>query len=81
MQKAVLLTALDRAAGIPSRLAFARIRNHKVPQQVRQMTGTNIFPRHGFTQFFLEGSWVIVAPTFDKELCMKIGAPEGAPAE
>lgn len=75
VQKAVLLTTLGRAAGIPSRLAFARIRNNKVPDKIVQMTGTNIFPRHGYTQFFLDNSWVSVAPTFDKGLCEKIGAP------
>ncbi|MBW1674902.1 MAG: transglutaminase domain-containing protein [Deltaproteobacteria bacterium] len=31
VQKAVLLTALGRAAGIPSRLVFAKIRNHRIP--------------------------------------------------
>ena len=75
VQKAVLLTALGRAAGIPSRLAFARIRNNKVPDKIVRMTGTNIFPRHGYTQFFLGNTWLSVAPTFDKGLCEKIGAP------
>ena len=75
VQKAVLLTALGRAAEIPSRLAFARIRNNKVPEKIVQMTGTNIFPRHGYTQFFLDNAWVNVAPTFDKGLCEKIGVP------
>lgn len=75
VQKAVLLTTLGRAAGIPSRLTFARIQNHKVPEKVVRMTGTNIFPRHGYTQFFLDNRWVSVAPTFDKGLCDKIGAP------
>ena len=75
VQKAVLLATLGRAAGIPSRLAFARIRNNKVPEKIVRMTGTNIFPRHGYTQFFLDDTWVSVAPTFDKALCEKIGAP------
>lgn len=75
VQKAVLLAALGRAAGIPTRLVFARIRNHKVPENIVRMTGTNIFPRHGYTQFFLDDRWVSVAPTFDKGLCGKIGAP------
>jgi len=75
VQKAVLLTALARAAGIPSRLAFAKIRNHKVPAKIAALTGDNIFPRHGYTQLFLENSWVSVAPTFDRALCEKIGVP------
>jgi transglutaminase-like putative cysteine protease len=75
VQKAVLLTALGRAAGIPSRLVFAKIRNHKIPDHVVQMFKTNIFPRHGYNQFFLNGRWVSVAATFDKALCEKNGLP------
>jgi len=75
VQKAVLLAALGRAAGIPSRLAFAQIRNHKIPDHVVQMFKTNIFPRHGYNQFFLNGRWVSAAATFDKVLCEKTGLP------
>ena len=75
VQKAVLLAALCRASGIPARLAFARIKNHKVPEKIVRLTGTNIFPRHGYTQVFLDGTWLSVAPTFDSALCDKIGAP------
>jgi len=75
VQKAVLLTALGRAAGIPSRLVFAKIRNHKIPDHVVQMYKINIFPRHGYNQFFLNGKWVSAAATFDKVLCEKNGLP------
>ncbi|MCK9263491.1 MAG: transglutaminase family protein [Desulfomonilia bacterium] len=75
VQKAVLLAALARASGIPSRLAFARIRNHKIPERVARLMGTNVFPRHGYTQLLLDNTWVSVAPTFDSALCQKIGAP------
>ena len=75
VQKAVLLAALGRAAEIPSRLCFAKIKNHKVPEKIVRQTGTNIFPRHGYTQFFLDNHWVDIAPTFDRALCEKIGVP------
>ncbi|MBN1474600.1 MAG: tRNA epoxyqueuosine(34) reductase QueG [Syntrophaceae bacterium] len=75
VQKAVLFAALARAVGIPSRLAFAKILNHKVPEKIVKLTGDNIFPRHGYTQLFLENTWINVAPTFDKALCEKIGVP------
>ena len=75
VQKAVLLTALGRDADIPSRLVFAKIRNHKIPDHVVQMFNTNIFPRHGYNQFFLNGKWVSAAATFDKVLCEKNGLP------
>lgn len=75
VQKAVLLTALGRAAGVPSRLAFAMIRNHRLPPKVREWTGTDTFPRHGYNQFFLNGRWLSVAATFDRELSEKNGLP------
>ena len=75
VQKAVLLTALGRAAGIPSRLVFAKIKNHTIPDHVAKMLNTTIFPRHGYNQFFLNGKWVNAAATFDKALCEKNGLP------
>ena len=75
VQKAVLLTALGRAAGVPSRLVFAKIRNHKLPAHILEMMGTDTFPRHGYNQFFLNGKWVSAAATFDKILCEKNGLP------
>jgi len=38
-------------------------------------TGTKIFPRHGYDQFHLNGEWVSMAATFDKELCLTNGLP------
>jgi len=75
VQKAVLLAALGRAAGIPSRLAFAKIRNHKLPEHIFQIMKTNTFHRHGYNQFLLNGQWVSAAATFDKNLCEKNGLP------
>lgn len=75
VQKAVLLAALGRAAGIPSRLAFAKIKNHRLPPEVYAWAGTNVFPRHGYNQLFVEGKWLSVAATFDRPLCEKNGLP------
>jgi transglutaminase-like putative cysteine protease len=75
VQKAVLLTALGRAAGIPSRMAFAKITNHRLPPHVYEKLGVNTFPRHGYNQFHLNGRWVSAAATFDKRLCEKNGLP------
>ncbi|HOJ70385.1 MAG TPA: transglutaminase-like domain-containing protein [Syntrophorhabdaceae bacterium] len=75
VQKAVLLAALARAAHIPSRLAFARIKNHKIPKELIAQTGINVFPSHGYTQLFLNNRWVSVTPAFDKGLCRDISVP------
>ncbi len=73
VQKALLLAALGRAAGIPSRLAFAAIRNHSVPEKILRISGDNLFPRHGYNEFFLDNTWVGAAATFNKTLCEKKG--------
>lgn len=69
VQKAVLLAALARAASIPARLRLASIRSHLVPEEVLAKRGTNFFPYHGYTDLYLEGSWIKAAPTFDIVSC------------
>jgi len=75
VQKAVLLAALGRASGVPSRLIFAKIKNHRVPDHVFEKLRTNVFPRHGYNQFYLNERWVSAAATFDRTLCEKNGLP------
>ena len=74
VQKAVLLAALGRAAGIPSRLGFADVRNHQVPERMKRMMGTDLFVYHGYVEFFLDGRWVKATPAFDQESARKAGA-------
>lgn len=71
VMKAVLLAALGRAAGVPSRLGFADIINHRAPEYVVKAMGTNLFTFHGFAEFFLNGKWVKATPAFDLPLCRK----------
>ena len=73
VQKAILLVALARAASIPTRLRFAAIRNHLMPKDLLEKRGTNFFGYHGYTDLYLEGSWVKAAPTFDIVCCMNAG--------
>ena len=75
VQKAVLLCALARAVGVPSRLVLARIRNHRVPPALRARLGRNEFPGHGYNQFYIDDRWVSAAATFDAALCARIGVP------
>jgi predicted GIY-YIG superfamily endonuclease len=73
VQKAVLLAALGRASGIPSRLGFADVRNHQLPGPLRSAMGTNLFTWHGFTEFHLEGRWVKATPAFDTRTAARAG--------
>lgn len=69
--KAIFLAASGRAAGIPSRLGFADVRNHLASAQLLEMMGTDIFAFHGYTEFHLEGKWVKATPAFNLALCTR----------
>jgi len=73
VQKAILLVALARAAGIPARLRFADIRGHLTPPEFVEKRGSNLFSYHGLTDLYIEGRWVKATPTYDKEYCSKAG--------
>lgn len=42
---------------------------------MKRQLGTDVFPSHGYNQFFPDGRWVTVTPAFDKDLCRQIGVP------
>ncbi len=67
--KAVVLAAVGRQQGIPSRLGFADVRNHLSTARLRKLMGTDLFLYHGYTEFFLEGKWVKATPAFNLALC------------
>ncbi len=75
IQKAVLLVAMLRCAGIPSAIAFADIVNYKIPEEVKDFLGTNYFPFHGFVVLKIENKWLKATPTFDRETCLRTGYP------
>jgi transglutaminase-like putative cysteine protease len=73
VQKAVLLVALARAAGIPARLRFAEIRSHLTAPALVEKRGSNLFPYHGLTDLNINGRWVKATPTYDSGYCVKAG--------
>ncbi len=73
VQKAVLLVALARAAGIPARLRFSKIRNHLTSPGLLEKRGTNVFAYHGLAELYIEGSWIKATPTYDLNYCEKTG--------
>jgi transglutaminase-like putative cysteine protease len=75
VHKAVLLVALARAAGIPSRLVFADIRNYLISERVAELMETNLFIFHGYVEWLLGNRWVRVTPSFDKEVSREYGYP------
>lgn len=71
--KAVLLAAAGRAVGIPTRLAFADVRNHLATPRLLELIGTDLFVWHGSMQFWLDGRWVKATPAFNLSLCERFG--------
>ncbi len=69
--KAVVLAAVGRQQGIPSRLGFADVRNHLSTPRLRQLMGTDLFLYHGYTEFFLDDKWVKATPAFNLSLCQR----------
>lgn len=71
--KAVLLAAAARAAGIPSRLGFADVRNHLQSDRLLSVMGTDLFVFHGYSIIFIDGQWRKASPAFNRELCARFG--------
>ncbi len=71
--KAVLLSAVCHAAGIPARLGFADVRNHQTPEAIANVLRTNVFFWHGYSLLYLDDKWVKATPAFDAKLCEKHG--------
>lgn len=73
IQKSSLLVTLARSIGIPSRLVFADIRNHLLPDHLIQFMGTDIVTYHCYVEWFLKDDWIKVAPSFDEKTCRENG--------
>ena len=71
-QKAILLVALARAVGIPARLGFVDMLDHRLSPSFRQMIGgVNRLPFHGYAELFIDGRWVHASPAYDLDICRK----------
>jgi transglutaminase-like putative cysteine protease len=73
VQKSVALTAAARAAGIPSRLGFADVKNHLQSEKLREAMGTDLFVWHGYSTFYVGGRWTKASSAFNAELCERFG--------
>jgi transglutaminase-like putative cysteine protease len=69
--KASLLAAVARAAGIPSRIGFADVKNHLTTPRLYEFMGRDEFIYHGFAEMLIEGRWVKATPAFNLALCEK----------
>ncbi|MHA2267439.1 MAG: transglutaminase-like domain-containing protein [Promethearchaeota archaeon] len=73
VSKSILLSTLARAVGIPARIHLVDLINHKISQKVIDLMQTNVMHYHGYSEFYLEGKWVKLTPSFDKETAIRGG--------
>jgi len=67
--KAVLLTAVLRAQGIPARPGYADVRNHLSTQRLSALMDTDLYIYHGYVEIYLKRNWVKATPAFNLTLC------------
>ena len=71
--KAILLTAVLRAAGIPAAAGFADVRNHLNSPKLAALMESDIFIFHGYSKLWIDGKSFKVTPAFNGELCSRFG--------
>lgn len=73
--KAIALCATARAAGIPTWLGFADVKNHLSSEKLRAAMGTDLFVFHGYVAMEIGGVVHKASPAFNAELCARFGVP------
>lgn len=71
--KALLYAATLRAVGIPARLGVADVINHLSSSKLDAMLQSEEFVAHGYTALWLDERWIRATPTFNTELCARMG--------
>ena len=69
LHKSIVYASALRAAGVPSRLVLADVRNHLASPRLRELIGGDVFRYHCLTSLELDGRWLSATPVFNKGLC------------
>jgi transglutaminase-like putative cysteine protease len=72
IEKAIVLAAVLRAAGLPARLYFGNVRNHIATEKFTEYLKTDVMVFHGSAEVFLHKKWIKLTPAFNKSLCEKL---------
>lgn len=75
VQKAVVLITLARSAGIPARLVFVDMRNHRAPRHLIEVLGSDLFTWHCYGRLHVNGQWLDATPAFDRAICAEHDLP------
>ena len=69
VEKAIVLAAVSRKVGIPSRLGYAIVTNHIGVDKLKEYLKRPEIVFHGYVEMFLENKWVKCTPSFDERVC------------
>lgn len=69
IDKSNLMVACLRHENIPSRISFAKVKNHIGVEKITEKLGTDELVPHAFAEVFLDEKWLKITPVFNKELC------------
>lgn len=71
VQKAVLLCALGRAAGIPTTLVLSDLRDRTLPERLVRALGTDTMFHHGLNAFHLDGRWLLADASLSPDVVLR----------
>ncbi len=69
VEKAIVLAACARKAGIPAGLGYAIVVNHIGTDKLERYLRKKEIVFHGYVSLFLGGKWVKCTPAFDRKVC------------
>lgn len=72
LHKAILFASACREAGICSRLLASKVRNHVSSPAISTLVAGDVF-LHWYAEIMIEGVWLKVSPTFNRNLCKLYG--------
>ncbi|MEM9102152.1 MAG: transglutaminase-like domain-containing protein [Pseudomonadota bacterium] len=70
--KAVLLGAVARYHGIPSRVGFSDVTNHLSDAGLTRLLQSDVFTMHGYIELQVNQRWVKATPAFNAALCQRM---------
>lgn len=72
VEKSCLFAAGARVLGVPSRMGFAKVRNHVGTAKLEEILQTDVLVFHGYAELWLNNLWVKATPVFNESLCHKL---------
>jgi hypothetical protein len=73
VEKAIVLAALYRKLGFPSRMGYAIVTNHIGTEKLTYYLRREEIVFHGYVEVFFEERWIKCTPAFDRRICRLSG--------